>query len=315
MEKRKNCWLISTDKPSRLYRNLLTDKLFILENSFMDVSECNREYQNIYITNSEEIKEGDWYLDTFNNQIIKANQFSDHKHYGNACKKIILTTDQDLIKDGVQAIDDEFLAWFVNNSSCEEVEVGYGWIRLTETNNEGYWVSIPDNQFEMQQAEPKCTCKEHDPYCCQVHGTCPTCVKKEEFKQECTCENPTDNTCGYCEKENKIEILEEAKKRALEEETLEKAAEIYEETDFITTTPTTENAQQMIQRAFIGGAKYMAKKMYTEEDMIKFAEFVASYPDKNRNYLNQMLHAKSKYDGSERTIDLFGIWFEQFKKK
>ena len=38
--------------------------------------------------------------------------------------------------------------------------------------------------------------------------------------------------------------------------------------------------------------------------MIKFAEFVATYPDKNRNYLNEMLHAKSKYDGAERTIDL-----------
>jgi len=67
--------------------------------------------------------------------------------------EIILTTDQDLIKDGVQAISDEFLEWFVNNPSCEEVEVGYGWIRLTETDNEGYWVSIPNKQFEMQQEE------------------------------------------------------------------------------------------------------------------------------------------------------------------
>jgi hypothetical protein len=38
-------------------------------------------------------------------------------------KKIILTTDQDLIKDNVQAIDDEFLKWFVKNPSCEEVGI------------------------------------------------------------------------------------------------------------------------------------------------------------------------------------------------
>ncbi len=38
-------------------------------------------------------------------------------------KKIILTTDQDLIKDGVQAIDDEFLEWFVKNPSCEYVPI------------------------------------------------------------------------------------------------------------------------------------------------------------------------------------------------
>ena len=34
-----------------------------------------------------------------------------------------MTTDQDLIKDGVQAIGDEFLEWFVKNPSCEEVEI------------------------------------------------------------------------------------------------------------------------------------------------------------------------------------------------
>ena len=38
-------------------------------------------------------------------------------------KKIILTTDQDLIKDGVQEIPDEFLEWFVKNPTCEFVIV------------------------------------------------------------------------------------------------------------------------------------------------------------------------------------------------
>jgi hypothetical protein len=37
--------------------------------------------------------------------------------------KIIPTTDQNLIKERVQAINDEFLEWFVKNPSCEEVEV------------------------------------------------------------------------------------------------------------------------------------------------------------------------------------------------
>jgi hypothetical protein len=50
---------------------------------------------------------------------------------------------------------------------------------------------------------------------------------------------------------------------------------------------------------------------YSEEDMLSFAEFVATYPDKNRNVNGEMLHAKSKYDGAERTIDLL----KQFKKK
>jgi hypothetical protein len=57
------------------------------------------------------------------------------------------------------------------------------------------------------------------------------------------------------------------------------------------------------------------ERMYSEEDMIFFAEFVATYSDKNKNVHGQMLHAKSKYDGAERTIDLFKIWYKQFKKK
>jgi len=72
-----------------------------------------------------------------------------------------------------------------------------------------------------------------------------------------------------------------------------------------------------LQQKHIDELKNQAKEMekeqqgYSEEDMIEFAEFVATYPDKNKNINGQILHAKSKYDGSERTVDLL----EQFKKK
>jgi hypothetical protein len=62
---------------------------------------------------------------------------------------------------------------------------------------------------------------------------------------------------------------------------------------------------------WISGAKWKQERMYSEEDMLSFAEFVATYPDKNRNVNGEILHAKSKYDGAERTIDLL----KQFKKK
>jgi hypothetical protein len=54
---------------------------------------------------------------------------------------------------------------------------------------------------------------------------------------------------------------------------------------------------------------------YNEQNMIDFAEYVASYSDKNKNIHNQMLHAKSKYDGAERTIDLLKIWLKESKTK
>ena len=50
-----------------------------------------------------------------------------------------------------------------------------------------------------------------------------------------------------------------------------------------------------------------AKEMHKKE-MCEFAEFVATYIDKNKNAYGDMLHAKSKYDGAERTIDLLEIF-------
>ena len=73
---------------------------------------------NIYITSDEEIKEGDYGLVV--NEILSYNKMIELWGVTQGWK-IILTTDQDLIKDGVQAIYDEFLEWFVKNPSCEEV--------------------------------------------------------------------------------------------------------------------------------------------------------------------------------------------------
>ena len=56
---------------------------------------------------------------------------------------------------------------------------------------------------------------------------------------------------------------------------------------------------------FVNKAKAMEK-----EQMVNFAEFVATYPDKNININGEMLHAKSKYDGAERTIDLLNQYYE-----
>ena len=105
----KNLHLLPTDKPTRLHNTFNTLRL---EKGY-DLSPSNL---NIYITSNEEIKEGDCFLSK--EEIVHNNwgwNFGD--------KKIILTTDQDLITDGVQAIDDDFLEWFIKNPSCEFVEV------------------------------------------------------------------------------------------------------------------------------------------------------------------------------------------------
>lgn len=67
----------------------------------------------------------------------------------------------------------------------------------------------------------------------------------------------------------------------------------------------------MVRGYLEGYQKAKETFLYTEEDMIAFAEFVAKYPDKNRNVYGKMLHASSKYDGAEPTYSLLEIWKKQ----
>ena len=153
----KNIHLLPTDEPSRL--GYLTKKgkevfndLRLFEKPMPNI--LDSENQNIYITSDEEITG----FENHNIWIIKGERIFLWQNMmalvsNNKPKKIILTTDQDLIKDGVQSIDDEFLEWFVKNPSCEEIEVKKEYITplgdIVETcyDNErlNYKIIIPNN--------------------------------------------------------------------------------------------------------------------------------------------------------------------------
>ena len=114
----KNIFLIQINKPSRIYLSVSNN----LHISDIELEDGIRYH--LYITSDEEIKKGDWYLDlsVFPNNIsigkgIYQMKYSKWGEEGQGdCKKIILTTDQDLIANGVQAIDDEFFEWFVKKN-------------------------------------------------------------------------------------------------------------------------------------------------------------------------------------------------------
>jgi hypothetical protein len=116
----KNIHVLPTDKPSRLIKSQDNDFVYLninapnwFENNLKTIK------QNIYITDDSEIKEGYWYV-SIDETIRQSTAVWDTTIYDKCPnKKIILTTDPDLIADGVQAIDDEFLEWFVKNPSCE----------------------------------------------------------------------------------------------------------------------------------------------------------------------------------------------------
>jgi hypothetical protein len=143
----KNIHLIPTDKPSRLYKDdnqvLTLNTHPVLKGIFTNGIGSN---QHIYITSEEKPKEGDWFL---SKEGIVHNNFG--WNFGD--KKIVLTTDPDLIKDGVQAIDDEFLEWFVKNPSCERVEtqiVEYGFDEVPICK---YEIIIPKEEPKQETLE------------------------------------------------------------------------------------------------------------------------------------------------------------------
>jgi hypothetical protein len=183
----KNLHLIPTDKPSRLRYNL-SNVLALTKEPYRDYRK--QVNQHIYITSDEEIKEGDWCLYNKNHNakvpnwfIVKCGKIEREEMHPISngklllwMKKIILTTDQELIKDGVQAIDDDFLEWFVKNPSCEQVEFEKGKEILGEVAGTTY---IDFNyKIIIPQEEPK----QIKCYC--GHTITCDCGPLEEPKQE-----------------------------------------------------------------------------------------------------------------------------------
>ena len=148
--------VLKTSSSSKIGRFIDTQKITL--RSSTDIP--RGENVNIYITSDEEIKEGvgQWYLDKFLNK----PRNSSGSQYGENQNVIILTTDQDLIKDGVQGIDDEFLDWFVNNPSCEEVEVENSSVvkeHIFDGSNDGE--VIWEYKIVIPKEEPKTNLEKH----------------------------------------------------------------------------------------------------------------------------------------------------------
>lgn len=137
----KNIYLIPTNKPSNLFLGTKTGKLYIKPIGDIGIP------QLIYITSDDEPKHLDYYITKIKDSngeryIVGQRLDTNDSDYSN-CKKIILTTDQELIQDGIQYIDDKFLEWFVKNSSCEFVEIikKENWYQHTGSGK--YWEDEP----------------------------------------------------------------------------------------------------------------------------------------------------------------------------
>jgi hypothetical protein len=120
---------------------------------------------DLYITSEEEIKEG-WHLNNVagvNKPVYVKNEdvIPLKKVYGNNVtylEKIILTTDEKLISDGVQPIPNDFVEWFIDNPKCEEVEVNKEYhVEIEEIIYEGDFQNVEYVKYKIiiPKEEPK----------------------------------------------------------------------------------------------------------------------------------------------------------------
>jgi hypothetical protein len=142
------------------------------------------------IDNNDKVTQnGIWARCSFTGDILRNRN-------GQNAYKVILTTNKLLIKDGVQAIDDEFLQWIVKNPSCEEVEIN-SVIILKESRDETDYPEFDYYNYEI-------------------------IIPKEEPKTKCYCGHTSYCDCGPLEPKQEILSWDELVKEAGSEEELVK---------------------------------------------------------------------------------------------
>jgi hypothetical protein len=246
----KNVHVLSTEKLIKSAGDLVKDKYgsihIFTKNDGKEYGKTTTKL-NIYITSSnEEIK--DWFIYKTENKavILKAKNINSdtitvdsHIEVGTwvslkYCKKIILTTDDRLIKDGVQPIDDEFLEWFVKNPSCEFVEVKECYL-----GSKCLKCGFIENHDEVDTEDcPKCHNRDYE----HLYNN-KIIIPQEEL----------DYTA----------LLQPV---GIRQETLEEAAEKY-----VLNEPNT-TLKLISKYSFKDGAKWQAERMYSEEEVIAIVE-------------------------------------------
>ena len=235
----KNIHVLPTDKPSRLF---VTDGKLFNYHKPQKGDGIKIINQNIYITSDEPAYPYALHLkkrEVFKTRAVGSNSLELYHDkgfsYPEECKKIILTTDQDFI--GVQAIDDDFLEWFVKNPSCEFVEVKRSYMMYDDETKDGIYnkIIIPKEiGFKVENG------KRTETFYSKQEPT----IEEEYLKDE-------------LKKYDSIDVVVLNKPEESKQETLEEVAERYYE-------------DEVSINAFVNGAKWQQeqdKNKFSEEDM------------------------------------------------
>jgi hypothetical protein len=312
----KNIHILPTDKPSSLFEidgHLIINKEQLIQPKY---------YRNIYITNDEDINEND-YIITKDGRLVQVSYLLSKDLEG--ASKVILTTDHDLFKDGVQAINDEFHDWFVKNPSCEMVEIDSTCKCVTcnssvKSSCDYAYKCRPQIFYKIiipQEEQTKCYCG-HTSFCdCgpqeepkkligeKVMPLDNDNIEEEETNQDTVGKEffeSADRTITVYRQETFIKpdnvdgqwLSPVPTERAWQEE---KLVEIFEH--YPNASPKWQYMNGLIQNSLD------AKKMFSEEDM-KMAFEAGKKGYMRGSYLTQEYYF---------TWNNFKSWYEQFKKK
>jgi hypothetical protein len=287
----KNIHFIPTDKPTRLYLSNYDKELNLSSYPLRNYTTG----QHIYITNDEEIEEGDWFYD-LDTKYVKIKQSWENSHLEFNGKKIILTTDEDLINEGVQAIDEDFLQWLVKNPNFENVVVKnfedqyvYNFLDYEIIDETDHLLSQEANKKRLLQD----TKEQKQHLIDMMKGDEELGLYEETTK--CYCGHTTYCDCGPEEPKQEItleEVFNEEKVKGVRElidkpkqETLEEAIKR------LCVFKVSKVNDEMRSVNFEIGAKWQQERMYSKEDL-EVAFFEGQF-------------------GRYSFID----WLEQFKKK
>ena len=277
----KNIHILPTENYSPLVHSTSRYGGFFKSEHYSPMKEMGDSYQHIYITSDEKIKEGDWFMDVDELEILKASE-NVELHLVNVLKpnykKIILTTDPSL--DGVQKIDDEFIEWFVNNPRCEEVVVKKGKMKL---NDDGEEYGFPDMSL-YKIIIPKEESKFGDSFenLANVMSTANFMFGvKEELKQiKCYCGHTTYCDCGPLEEPKDVvlgyktsivaQMLDRIDLEEPKQETLEEAAEKEAEGRYPVLTHSNPKNSPYVgtKQTFKHGVRFGAK--WQQEQILQF---------------------------------------------
>ena len=304
----KNIHILPTDQPSKL-GYISESKTYHLYNNDVFLDELANAI-SIYITSDEQGIKGDYVIHTPTHKLIKVMERVRTADF----KKIILTTDPTLIADGVQAIDDEFLEWFVKNPSCDFV--GVDKIPDLQSYNEKtykcelvYTITIPQEESK-QEKKPHLFCETPEAKCTMNYCDDNGCQNRKRHLVEQHEQEPLEEVVSkknniidsWLEEHGDPEICKTVGCR-LEEITLEKAAEqhyIHKTNRIPVPTSNWVNSKELQIQTFIEGAKWQAQRMYSEEEVL------------------DLLYKRDLYllnRDETKELELPNDWFEQNKKK